>query len=63
MNSSISLGFVCFDFTNVINIYKVSKTERYTIYILSELYLNAILMLYHNWYAYNCKHFHHTVNC
>lgn len=37
MNSSINLGFVCFDFTNVINIYKVSKTERYIIYILSKL--------------------------
>lgn len=37
MNSSTNLGFVCFNFTNVINICKVSKTERYTIYILSEL--------------------------
>ena len=35
MNSSISLGFICFDFTNVINIHKVSKTEGYTIYNLS----------------------------
>ena len=37
MNSSINLGFVCFDFTDVINMYKVPKIERYTIYILSEL--------------------------
>lgn len=37
MNYSINPGFLCFDFTNVINIYKVPKIERYTIYILSEL--------------------------
>ena len=37
MNSSINLGFVSFDFTDVINMYKVLKIERYAIYILSEL--------------------------